>query len=107
MVTPAVLGPYSSTAPPASWRNPRSLTTLTWRDGELDAVFVTVPEGALSADEIIELNDELRGRCYIVNTHRKSHMWDKEICMVFLYDFLSMCLKVRRGFFNIFSFIVS
>jgi len=63
-VRPAGLDQYSSTALAANWRNPRTLTTVTWRDGSLDASFVTVPKGALTQDEINELNRELKGLIY-------------------------------------------
>ena len=48
-VKPCSLNGASSTAPPSGWRHPRTLTTLTWRDGDLDACFVTVPAGANTA----------------------------------------------------------
>ena len=83
-------------APPAEWRHPRTLTTLTWRDGHLDATFVTIPKGTISATELQELNDELQGTCMILCTDRESHMWDAEMCVKFLYKFLGMCLIMRR-----------
>ena len=47
---------------------------------DLDAVFVTVPAGAMSPKDIEELNEELKGQAYIVATGRSSHMWDAEVC---------------------------
>ena len=83
-------------APPAEWRHPRTLTTLTWRDGHLDATFVTIRRGTISPTELQELNDKLRGTCMILRTDRESHMWDAEICVKSLYKFLGKCLTVRR-----------
>ena len=42
---------------------------------------MTVPAGAMSAKEIAELNEELKGQAYIVATGRASHMWDAEMCV--------------------------
>jgi len=97
VVRPATLDQYSSMSPPATWRHPRTLTTLTWRCGFLDATFVTVPEGALSNKEIKDLNQELKGICHIHCTGRKSHMWDGQTTVTFLYDFLSVALAARRS----------
>ena len=82
-------------APPAEWRHPRTLTTLTWRDGHL-ATFVTIRRGTISPTELQELNDELQGTCMILCTDRESHMWDAEMCVKFLYKFVGRCLTVRR-----------
>ena len=96
MLNYASIDAYSGIAPPAEWRHPRTLTTLTWRDGHLDATFVTIPKGTISATELQELNDELQGTCMILCTDRESHMWDAEMCIKFLYKFLGVCLTVRR-----------
>ena len=96
MLNLAAIDAYSGIAPPAEWRHPRTLTTLTWRDGYLDATFVTIPRGAMSATELEELNNELRGTCMILCTDRESHMWDAEMCVKFLYKFLGVCLSLRR-----------
>ena len=96
MLKLASIDAYSGIAPPAEWRHPRTLTTLTWRDGYLDATFVTIPRGAISAKELEELNNELLGTCMILCTDRESHMWDAEMCVKFLYKFLGVCLSLRR-----------
>ena len=96
MLNLASIDAYSGIAPPAEWRHPRTLTTLTWRDGYLDATFVTIPRGTISPTELEELNNELRGTCMILCTDRESHMWDAEMCVKFLYKFLGMCLIMRR-----------
>ena len=96
MLKLASIDAYSGIAPPAEWRHPRTLTTLTWRDGHLDATFVTIPKGTISATELQELNDELQGTCMILCTDRESHMWDAEMCVKFLYKFVGRCLIVRR-----------
>ena len=64
MLQLASIDAYSGIAPPAEWRHPRTLTTLTWRDGYLDATFVTIPRGTISPTELEELNNELRGICF-------------------------------------------
>ena len=96
MLNLASIDAYSGIAPPAEWRHPRTLTTLTWRDGYLDATFVTIPRGTISPTELEELNNELRGTCMILCTDRESHMWDGEMCVKFLYKFLGTCLTMRR-----------
>jgi len=53
-------------------------------------------EGAMPASEIAQLNEELAGICYVVCTNRSSHMWDGEMCIKFLYEFMTPCLKAKR-----------
>ena len=57
---------------------------------------MTIPAGAMSAKDIAELNEELKGQAYIMATGRSSHMWDAEMCVHFLEDFVGKCLAIKR-----------
>ena len=54
----AKIDQYGDLAAPPNWRHPRTLTTITWRDGAISPVFVTVPDKALSDKEIAALNKD-------------------------------------------------
>ena len=74
---------YSNTALPDNWRHPRTTTMLSWRDGDLDMVFVTIPRGVMSDSALAALNEELDGQAMVVCTERVSHMWDGQTCVSF------------------------
>ena len=58
--------------------------------------FVTVPENTLKKSDMEEINREMKGVCYVACTNRPSHMWDGDMCMTFLNEFMSPCLKAKR-----------
>ena len=72
---------YSNTALPDNWRHPRTTTMLSWRDGDLDMVFVTIPKGVMTDVALRKLNDELDGVAMVYCTERISHMWDGQTCV--------------------------
>ena len=87
---------YASHQVPENWRCPRTLTIVSWRDGKLDEAFITIPQGAISIAKLAALNKQFKGKVWVVCTDRKSHMWDSETCVLFLYRFVSRLLKLRR-----------
>ena len=72
---------YSNTALPDNWRHPRTTTMLSWRDGDLDMVFVRIPKGVMSDTAIQDLNKDLDGQAMVYCTERVSHMWDGATCV--------------------------
>ena len=74
---------YSNTALPDNWRHPRTTTMLSWRDGDLDMVFVTIPKGVMSDVTLKALNEELDGVAMVYCRERISHMWDGQTCVSF------------------------
>ena len=72
---------YPNTALPDNWRHPRTSTMLSWRDGDLDMVFVTILRGVMSDLAVESLNEELDGIAMVFCTERISHMWDGSTCV--------------------------
>ena len=50
----------------------------------------------MSEAELKEVNAEMTGQAVVLSTQKESHMWDSATCVYFLYEFASVCLKMRR-----------
>ena len=75
------------------WRSPRTTTTISWADGELGPAFISFGEGQLGDQDVKELNKEYAGTLHIMQTNKKSHMWNGEVCVQF---FEMMTQEIRR-----------
>lgn len=75
------------------WRSPRTTTTISWADGELGPAYISFGEGQLGDQDVKELNKEYAGTLHIMQTNKKSHMWNGEVCVQF---FEMMTQEIRR-----------
>lgn len=56
---PKIQGGSAASACVDQWRTPRTLTTLSWRDGRVGRGFITCREDSLSAEQRKQANEEL------------------------------------------------
>ena len=72
----ASLGPYGSVRAVASWRVPRTTTTMTWIDGTMGAAYITVAEDFASEAVIDAFNETYEGLARVECTYFSFvHVW--------------------------------
>ncbi|CAL1171482.1 unnamed protein product [Cladocopium goreaui] len=92
---PAVQGGTTASVAIESWRQPHTLTTLSWVTGELGRGFVTCKDDYLSEKTRSELNKELESWLYIARPRSRSHFWTSETMVEYL-EFFAQELRQRR-----------
>ena len=93
--TPPQLDAQGQISAVEQWRLPRTTTTLSWADGAIGSLYITVGAGSMSPDTISELNDKLAGSAYIQQNTRRSHMWDSDTMLYYL-EHLEVEVRKRR-----------
>ena len=86
---------YGGAVTCSGWRNPRTSTTISWSDGELGPLFVTLGEGQMSDKEVQEINEALEGTVHVEYSSKKTHMWNGETCVKF-FDWVSREIRRKR-----------
>ena len=85
---------YSQIGCVSNWRTPRTTTTLSWRNGDLGRLFITVAYAKISEAQLKEA-EGLRGYAHVERPHSNTHMWRGETTVRYLH-FLTTELKHRR-----------
>ena len=84
MRKPHVQGGVAASAAVEQWRVPRSVTTLSWRDGFVSRAFVTVRKGTMSEETRSKMNRELKKHLVIDEPQERSHVWTQETLVRYL-----------------------
>lgn len=92
---PQVTGLAAASCTVSEWRQPRSLTTLSFIDGFIGRAYVTFRKGGISDAARNQANVELEKYLFIEEPQSKSHVWN-EATMIRYLDFLAGELRVRR-----------
>ena len=74
----SVHGGPAAMNPVDQWRQPHTLTTLSWNDGSIGRGYVTVKGDYLSESQRSELNKELQTWLYIGPLQQRTHIWNSE-----------------------------
>ena len=90
---------YSQIGCIANWRIPRTTTTLSWRNGDLGRLFITVADAKIS-DAQLEEAQSLRGYAHVERSQSSTHMWRGETTVRYL-AFLKTELANRRKQYNL------
>ena len=77
------------------WRLPRTTTTLSWADGTIGSLYITVGAGSMTEGTVEDLNSKLSGSAFIHQNNRRSHMWDADTMLYYL-EFLEVEVRKRR-----------
>ena len=77
------------------WRLPRTTTTLSWADGTIGSLYITVGAGSMTEGTVGDLNSKLSGSACIHQNNRRSHMWDADTMLYYL-EFLEVEVRKRR-----------
>lgn len=83
-----VTGGPAATAVVDEWRTPRTLTTLSFRDGFVGRAYLTMKSGTIPEDLRKKLNQELGKYIFIEKLQAKTHVWNQESLILYL-DFLA------------------
>ena len=86
---------YSAVSSVSNWRVPRTTTTLSWRNGDVGRLFVTIGDDKVS-DQQLEQAKQFRGYMCLQRSGSSTHMW-KGATTVHYLDFLAQELQERRA----------
>ena len=87
---------YNSAGCVNNWRVPRTTTTLSWRNGEVGRLFVTIIASDKVTEQQLQEAKALRGFAVVERAQGPTHMWRGQTMVRYL-DFLAEELKVRRA----------
>ena len=92
---PQIQGQAASTSMVQNWRQPRTLTTLSFVDGHVARGYVTFKEGTISRANIDAMNQELSQHLHIAEPQPNSHIWSEKSPIPYL-EFLAQEVRCRR-----------
>ena len=81
---PRVLGGNAAAAVVEEWRQPRTLTTLSWIDGAVGRGWVSFREGTISQEVQERLSAELRKWLVFDRPQAKTHVWNEDTYVRYL-----------------------
>ena len=90
---------YSSANSVATWRIPRTTTTLSWRNGDVGRLFTTIASDKVSEQQL-KAAKALRGFAVVEKAAGPTHMWKGETMVRYL-EFLGEELRLRRAKYNL------
>ena len=91
----SVTGGAAAMAPVDQWRQPHTLTTLSWIDGSIGRGYVTVKADYLGESQRSELNKELQSWIHIGPLQPRTHIWNSETFVEYMH-FLTQEIRSRR-----------
>lgn len=92
---PQVQGQAAASAMVQGWREPRTLTTLSFIDGFVARGYVTCKVNTIPRATIAKINREMERYLHIAEPQPKSHVWAEGSLIPYL-DFLAGELRARR-----------
>ena len=92
---PQIQGQAASTSMVQNWRQPRTLTTLSFVDGYVARGYVTFKEGTISRANLDAMNQELSQQLHIAEPQPNSHIWSEKSLIPYL-EFLAQEIRCRR-----------
>ena len=78
----------------SNWRVPRTTTTLSWRNGDVGRLFVTIASDKVSGRQLKQAK-QFRGYMCVQRSGSSTHMW-KGATTVHYLEFLAQELQERR-----------
>ncbi|CAK9001346.1 Malate dehydrogenase 2 [Durusdinium trenchii] len=90
-----ITGGPAATAVVDEWRLPRTVTTLSFRDGYLGRAYITVRSGSLPEKTREQLNTNLQKFIFIAPPQEKTHVWSRVTFIKYL-TFLAEEFRIRR-----------
>ena len=93
---PMVTGMNAASATVDGWRNPRTLTTLSFIDGYMGRVFVTFRERGISQATRELVNEKYGKFLFVAEPQPSSHVWSEGTLIHYL-DFLAGEIRCRRA----------
>lgn len=100
LAIPQVQGGEAASCAVDSWRQPRSLTTLSWVDGFMSRAFITFREGGISQATRDLVNSKYGQYIHVGPPQASSHVWSESTLIQYL-QFLGEELRVRRKMLNL------
>ena len=85
---------YAQAGTVSNWRLPRTTTTLSWRNGDLGRLFISIADDKVT-DAQLEAARSLRGFAHVERSEGSTHMWRGDTTIRYL-DFLKGELAQRR-----------
>ncbi|CAK9055230.1 Malate dehydrogenase 2 [Durusdinium trenchii] len=92
---PRVSGGPAASATVDSWRQPRTLTTLSFIDGHLGRAYITCKAGTIAESTRKQMNKELSKYLWIAEPQEKTHIWNQASLVHYLH-FLAQEFRQRR-----------
>ena len=92
---PQVQGGKAANATVQNWRQPRTLTTLSFIDGHIGRGYVTLKENTISQQSLAKMNHELGRYLFIAPPQKTTHIWNEESLIPYL-SFLAEEIRSRR-----------
>lgn len=91
----SLTGGQAAMGPVEAWRQPHTLTTLSWVDGTVGRGWVTVKSDYLSEKQRRELNEELECWLQIGPLQGRTHIWCADTFLEYM-EFLTGEVRARR-----------
>lgn len=82
---PRVSGGPAASATVDSWRQPRTLTTLSFIDGHLGRAYITCKAGTIAESTRKQMNKELSKYLWIAEPQEKTHIWNQASLVHYLH----------------------
>ena len=92
---PQVQGGEAASCTVDAWRQPRSLTTLSWIDGHVSRGYLTFREGGISQATRDLVNERYGQFIHVGQPQPSSHVWSESTLIHYL-SFLAGEIRVRR-----------
>lgn len=92
---PQVQGMLQASSTVDGWRNPRTLTSLSFIDGAMGRGYLTFREGGISHATRSELNNKYGKYIFIAPPQPSSHVWS-EASLIHYLDFVAQEVRIRR-----------
>ena len=93
---PEVSGGAAATAPVDQWREPRTITSLSFIDGWVGRGYITMKVGTITEEVRQNLNESLSKYLFIENPQTSSHIWNEQ-SLIWYLAFLAEEVRGRRA----------